>query len=265
MRMRDWKVPPLAVRIDLAEDEGGIELGHALHVDQAHQIGLRQQVEAGDGEDSGGVEAAERGCVVFERGAKYKASGARGVAKAVEAPQHEDTDDDDGREGSAEAEGKFAAGAFGGGEDLPADEQQEHGGQENAGVFGGEEEAAGDAGQQQAEEGGLLYVAIEGVDAEEKEERDADVGGDEGRVRQDVGVEDDEEKGGQSCGCTEPLPRGEEDDKGEGQREQAGGESHAEDQALARAVVAGEKVAAVEIGLGFELASLQGRYPEVFA
>ena len=38
------------------------------------------------------------------------------------------------------------AGAFGGAEDLPADEKQEHGGEENAGVLGGEQQTGGDAG-----------------------------------------------------------------------------------------------------------------------
>ncbi len=132
-------------------------------------------------------------------------------------------------------------------------------------MLGGEKKTGGDAGKQEAEERGLLDVAIEGVDTEQKEERDADVGCDEGRVSQYVGVEDDEEKRDQSCTGAEPLVRSEKDDKGEGQREQAGGESHAEDQALAGTVVAGEKVAAVEIGLGLEVASLQGRRPQILA
>ena len=97
----------------------------------------------------------------------------------------------------------------------------------------------------------MFDVAIEGVDAEEKEERDADVGGDEGGVGEDVGVEDEEEEGDETCAGAEPLLRGEKDDEGEGKGEQAGGESHAEDELLAGAVVAGEKVAAVEIGLRF--------------
>ena len=73
------------------------------------------------------------------------------VSEAVEAPQHEDTDDDDGCEGASEAEGEFAACALWGAEDLPADEQQEHGSEENPGVLGGEKKTGGDAGEQQAE------------------------------------------------------------------------------------------------------------------
>src|SRR5207302_4621939 len=57
----------------------------------------------------------------------------------------------------------------------------------------------------------------------------------------------------------------EKDDEREGQGEQAGGESHSEDELLAGAVVAGEKVAAIEIGFGFEVAALERWYPQVFA
>jgi len=56
-------------------------------------------VEAGDREDDRGVEVAEGGCVVNQRGAERKASGTGDVAKAVEAPENEDTDCDDGCEG----------------------------------------------------------------------------------------------------------------------------------------------------------------------
>ena len=34
------KVPPLSMRVDLAENEGGVELGHAFYVDEAHEVGL---------------------------------------------------------------------------------------------------------------------------------------------------------------------------------------------------------------------------------
>ena len=97
----------------------------------------------------------------------------------------------------------------------------------------------------------MLDVAIEGVDAEEEEERDADVGGDEGGVGEEVGVEDDEKEGDETGAGAEPLLRGEKDDEGESKGEKAGGESHAEDETLGGAVVAGEKVAAVEVGLRF--------------
>ena len=57
----EGKVPPLAVGVDLAEDEGGVELGHAFYVDQTHEVGLGQQMETGDGEEADGRLKSWRG------------------------------------------------------------------------------------------------------------------------------------------------------------------------------------------------------------
>jgi hypothetical protein len=222
-------------------------------------------MQACDGEDGCAVEVVKRSRVVRERGAEPKASGAGGVTESIEAPQHEDGDYGDGREGSSKAKGKFGAGGFWGAEDLPGDEEQEHGSQEDAGVLGGEKEAGGDAGEEKAEKRWVCYVTIEGVDGEQKEERNTDVRGDERGVGEEVGVEDYEEQGEEAGTGAEPLLPGEKDDEREGQCEQTSAESHAEDEVLGGTVVAGEEVAAVEIGFGFELAVLERRYPEISA
>jgi hypothetical protein len=222
-------------------------------------------VEACDGEDGCAAEVVKRSRVVRERGAEPKGGGAGGVTESIEAPQHEDGDYGDGREGSSKAKGKFGAGGFWGAEDLPGYEEQEHGSQEDAGVLGGEKEAGGDAGEEKAEKRWVCYVTIEGVDGEQKEERNTDVRGDERGVGEEVGVEDYEEQGEEAGTGAEPLLPGEKDDEREGQCEQTSAESHAEDEVLGGTVVAGEEVAAVEIGFGLEVTALQGRGPEVSA
>ena len=92
----------MPVGVDLAEDEGGIELGHAFYIDESHQVGLGQQMQAGNGENGRGVEMTERRSIVRQGGAQRQTGWPRGVAKAIEAPQHEDTYDDDGRKSASE-------------------------------------------------------------------------------------------------------------------------------------------------------------------
>jgi len=93
--------------------------------------------------------------------------------------------------------------------------------------------------------------------------RRADVRSDERGVRHDVWVENDEGKRDERSGVAEPGTRGEEDHEGQTPGEQSCGETHAEDEALAGAIVAREPVAAVEIGFGLKFAALKGRDPEL--
>ena len=55
----------------------------------------------------------------------------------------------------------------------------------------------------------------------------------------------------------EPLAGGKKDHQRKTNRQQPGGQPHLEDQPLAAAVVAGQPVAAVQVGLGLELAILR--------
>ena len=84
-------------------------------------------------------------------------------------------------------------------------------------------------------------------------------------MSQDVGVEADQRHGNEPGSGAEPLARGKENQKRKRQREQPGSEPHAEKQALAWTVVAGQKVAAVEVGLRFEIAAFERWNPQVSA
>jgi len=132
-------------------------------------------------------------------------------------------------------------------------------------VFGGEQQPGGDAREQQANQRGLLDVAIEGVDRGQEEKSHSHVRGHQRRMSHDVGVKADQQHRHKPGSGAEPLAGGQEDQKRQSQREQAGGKSHAEEQALACAVVAGKKVAAVEVGLRFEVAAFKRRNPQIAA
>ena len=130
-------------------------------------------------------------------------------------------------------------------------------------MLGGQQETGSDASNEQADEGGLLHVSIEGIYAGQKEERDADVGGDQCRVGQDVGIEDGQHQSDERGGRAKPLACGNEDQERERQSQQPGGEPHAKDEPLACTIVAGQKIAAVNVGFGLEIAVLQRRGPQV--
>jgi hypothetical protein len=84
-----------------------------------------------------------------------------------------------------------------------------------------------------------------------------------GGVGQEIGVEAGDDQREECSAGAEKLARGEEDDERQADGEDAGHHAHPKDQALAAPVIAGEPVAAVDIGLTFEKSALEWRRPEV--
>jgi len=91
----------------------------------------------GNGHHCRGIEMAERRDVIGQRSAEGQAGRAGGETEAVKGPENGDADHNDGRKCAAETQSEPRARAFGRGCNLPGDEQQQHGSQQDSGVLCG--------------------------------------------------------------------------------------------------------------------------------
>ena len=129
-------------------------------------------------------------------------------------------------------------------------------------MLGGLKQSGDEAGDDQARPCGLFDVAVKTPGAGEEEEGDADVSGDQAGVSEDVGIERDQSERREGGPVTEVLAGGKENNERKGEGEETGGQAHLEDDLIAIAVVAGEPLAAVEVGFDFEFAVLERWNPE---
>ena len=80
-----------------------------------------------------------------------------------------------------------------------------------------------------------------------------------------VGIESDEGSAARAAQSPKHSRVVQKDDQGEGERQQASGKTHLKDELIAVAIVAGDPVAAIEVGFRFELDVERLRHPEAAA
>jgi hypothetical protein len=145
----------------------------------------------------------------------------------------------------------------GGQEEVGETEEDQYGEDEDAGVFGNDAECCCYGTECETCGGGFLAEAIEGVDRGEEEEGETHVGGDKGAVGEQVGFEGEEKDGDDRGEGAEDLFGGEEDEQAEGEAEEGGHETAAQED---RVCVCGvEELPGVDEVLQFEEGDGSGR------
>ena len=237
-REQRGEIEPLSVRVELAEDVGRHEGADALHIHQAIQVALRQQM----------IVRAERNQMTRERRDARELTGKRrqidadrmhGEAKAVDAPENKERDGSDGGEAEQHARG-VAAGplprCLPSGGQLSSSEQTQDGEDCYGGVLGCEGEPDDEAAEQGPLPAHRFDEAIEGIDRSKEAARSAHVRGDEGRVGEHGWIEDKERHRDQTRSGAEHLSSGKKEQQGQRERKDQDGHVDAEEQRV-RAVM----------------------------
>src|ERR1700691_1238810 len=222
------------------------------------------------GEDADGALVREQGNVVGKSGVQNLPSGTRGKARAVHAPDDgPGNENDDGKTRGEATEGPPAAGdslrSIGRNRfrrsPFAEGEQREHGEDEDPGEFGDQGQTGSETHEEQTFAGWGQAPSIEGIDGGEDGTGGGDVGGDEGAMREEVGIEDEKSEGDESGFQRKHLASCRKDEQSEGEREDGSGESRAQQDDIG--VVMEKEVVSAEKRLVFEEAALERRHIEV--
>jgi len=110
-------------------------------------------------------------------------------------------------------------------EEIDQREEDQGGKDEDAGVFGDDGEGCNDCAECKTGSGGLVAVAVEGVDGGEEEACEGHVRGDDGSVGEQVGLKGEEKEREDSGEWAEDFFGREEDKQAEGEAEESNDET----------------------------------------
>ena len=128
-------------------------------------------------------------------------------------------------------------------------------------MFDDKEKAGRETEQQHAAPRRRFHVTVERVDAGQQRRGGAGIGGDQGTMRQKVGLEDDQHQGQKSGAGAKHLLRHQEREQRRQQRKKGSAHPGPEDHLLV--IIPKNKIAPAEVRLGLEIAVLQLRLAKV--